>query len=343
MNLLGRKWPFFGSSKPEPVPLTFRVCGKLPVIGDYCWWPGPKPTAGAAGRFVAWIHEGWEAIRDLERPPSVIAHRLWCSWGGPGGQVAAVLWQSRDGGTTPRAFPFACYATGVDVSTTPDWPARLGAMLSLWGRIELSRRSLADMKHESLLDSLCHEGHNMLTLEMPGESSSTLSRQAATIPLRDFAAAVGPGSDEGAIRRWLASLPGRVRQWSAQNSAQTQLAIRCPLSRQWPLPGQAVSWIEWLTAAMPAGSRPAAVLLSTDDEEDECAPWSSPGVTVCFRELKDVDLMLLTTSALDYAYLRTIPYEAPAEGPDDPAPPPSGETGPTPLNLDVSLWEWARS
>lgn len=312
MTQLRRLWPFRSSPGVPPSPPAFMAWGKLPVFGDYLGWPSVSPTSAAAARYTEWIRRGWDTACGMCPSVRILPHGVWCCWSDAPESISAQIWHSQDNVPEPmtRIFPFTCFVTESDAGT---WPTRLERLLGRWSELDLTRQQLGAMLQPQEFEQICREAGQRAAAPpaaAPSEEADGPPVQTAPPTLRAFGSLVLGTADDEAIRRWFAGTTDFLRQCGEQSNAREQSALLCPVSPGLSILDQILGWVGWISAAAPPQARIRAVLLPHGGP----GPGSPPAehVVICLQELTDIDLLLVTTEAAEYARLKMVPRSLPA-------------------------------
>ena len=311
-----------------PAPVV-RGFGKLPHKSEFLQLGAGQ---GVGRAFADWIktgHDGW--IRQFEgRKRGCIAPTCF-HVDLPDLKNSAVtgcMWDSRDGASPPRSFPFAFFVVS-QASLHKDWLEQLLFCDHYWKQLApLFESARAE---QGTLQKL--EDHCLAPLDDSSAKINEVIEAASGIGFKQWLDAILPGVRCSKPDEYLQFLDWLRRQ--LHDPAEPRgFAARLPLSRDFDYRVQTAVWLKWLGAGVdPASTRLAGLFAP------QSVPEAQPAITVAVRPVTNADFQLLTTDARQHAAVEDatkMPDSVPCGGPQTP------QDSLEELDSgDMSLWDWA--
>lgn len=284
--------------------LRVRAFGKLPVSREYLHLDAGE---GPAKAFADWIkagHDDWvRRIKPADRgsvvPTCFSVHFPEL------GDYAAVgcIWASRDGATSPRAFPFSLFVL-VRWSAQESCLRRFVACEHLWSRLQEwfeplyeGRMALADLQDRQLTP----------LVEMTA-AVDRVADEARQIDFKQWLRSVWPATGCGDEEKYLTYLAWRIAEWRRQ-AGERGFAARLPLSRDFAARPQIAAWLNWLDANLGDFTQrltglwapPLGLGLQAGDQQH--ARHTEPALAVAYRPLTHEDFQLATSNVHEHAHI----------------------------------------
>jgi len=324
---------FTGNGTTEHPPLQLRAFGKLPISNEYI---NVDVGQGPAKDFLEWYHEGhanWIRLSGPDKRGEIVPTCLY--WPVPGSKnqaVVACTWNSQDGASPPRSFPFTLL---VLVQNPPkrSWADHFSVCNHLWTQMQSYFQPLYD--EETPLQQI-REVTLSVSFDELESTNESLSNQVESINLSSWldSIAVSTACPDAAnlmgLFHWLISS-------RREHLTKHGLGVRLPLSPEFPIPPQVVAWLQWLHSHLGETSPPLTSLLVPID-----ATSPSPAVTILTRPVTSNDLQLATSKACDFPGVEDLVQAArnlpPASHVDIPS-----EQNEILQDRNKTLWDWANA
>lgn len=313
-----------GHSEPNTQAPVVRGFGKLPHKSEFLHLGAGE---GVGRAFADWIktgHDGW--IRRFEgRKRGCIAptcfHAVLPDL--KNSAVTGCIWDSRDGASPPRSFPFTFFVVS-QASLHHDWLEQLLFCDHYWKQlIPLFESARTDA---NTLQKL--EDHCLAPLEDSSTNISEVVEAAGGIGFKQWLDVILPSVRCNKPHEYLQFLH-RLRRQLHESAEPHGFAARLPLSRDFDYGVQTAVWLKWLGAGVDqARTRLTGLFVP------QSMPEAEPALTVTVRPVTNADFQLLTTDARHHAVEDAT--RMPDRGPETPQGSPE-----EPYSDGLSLWDWA--
>lgn len=314
-----------GQDAGDSGPQLLRAFGKLPSSREFLQLRAGQGPGKIGQDWIRDGHEEWVRRREGHRRGQIVPFSYFLDLPELGCQsLIACVWNSQDGAAPPRSFPFVLYV----VCTAPaaeEWLDRF-----LW--CEHYRPQF-----EELFKSLSNGETNLRDLEgyelrLPSQQEvdpDGCAAAASQIELRIWLEAMLPALHCDSAENCLGMLTALADKWRA-HASDSGIAVRLPLSRQWPYQPQVAAWLKWLAAQLTGSPHELTGLFVPLD-----VPQAEPAVTITTRPTCPADFHFLTSNTASY------PSVDDATSCRDPSSTPAAQGSPERLSRTASLWDWA--
>ncbi len=290
--------------------VVLRAFGKLPIFREYIH---VEDGEGPARAFAEWLgsgHDAWVAAHTEATRGELQPARLAITM--PGHEstwIVAAVWPSHD--AAPRHFPFTLFVTIPASGAPADPTGRLLNCQQVWERLDdiWSRLQPTDANacHAALRDA-------RLTLAPIDAQSATqqIAADASKISWRAWLDALARQHGSVDAAHWMWWLKLLADGWSLDNAERRPVSARCPLTGEFPMMTQAVTWLQWLEKRVFSSSRratgpaPLSIMLPASPSP------AKPALTVLEGSPEPHDVQLLTTNADSFAGVEELARPAEA-------------------------------
>lgn len=302
-----------------------RAFGKLPSSREFLQLRAGQGPGKIGQDWLRNGHEEWVRRREGHRRGQIVPFSYFLDLPELSHQsLIACVWSSQDGAAPPRSFPFMLYV----VCTAPpaeDWLDRFLLCEHYRPQFEELFEALFEGK-TSLRDLEDFELRSPSQLEVDSNDCATAASQ---ILLRSWLQAMLPALHCDSAENCLAMLTALAERWRA-HASETGIAVRLPLSRQWPYQPQVAAWLKWLASQLKGSPHELTGLFVPLD-----APQAEPAVTITTRPTCPADFHFLTSNAASY------PSVDDATRCKNPSSTPTAKESPQSPSDTASLWDWA--
>jgi len=317
-----------GQGAQDASERQLRAFGKLPVSREFL-----QLEAGqGAGKVVQdWIkagHESWITRAEAKKRGHIAPFCYFVDI--PGSKNLAALgciWNSRDGASPPRAFPFTFFLTPP--ATAPNnWVGQYLICENYWrqlgGLYEPATRG--DVRIQDL------RAHELQPIDTLSDATEAIAHEAEQVQLGHWLESLLPNVRCDKPQEYLAFLESRLDGWRRQAHG-SMLALRLPLSRAIAYRVQVAAWLRWLSTQIGESRVPLTGLFVPQEVAE-----AEPVLTFVTGPICEKDFQFLTTDARSHDHVEdATSYKAPSEGPSSDRQTNMQQV----LSAGGSLWDWA--
>jgi len=237
------------------------------------------------------------------------------------------IWNSCDGASPPRAFPFTFFLT-QPATAQKNWVGQYVICENYWRQFDGLYKPVTqgDVRIQDLRE------HELQPINTLSDATEAIAEEAAQVELGHWLKSLLPNVRCDKPLEYLAFLESRLDGWLRQAHS-SGLALRLPLSRAVAYRVQVAAWLRWLSTQLGESSTPLTGLFVPQDVAE-----AEPVLTLVTGPICEKDFQFLTTDARSHDHVEDATcYEAPPETPS------SGRQTHIRqiLSTGGSIWDWA--
>ncbi len=317
-----------GQSEPNPKERQIRAFGKLPVSREFLHLEAGQGPGKAVQDWIKAGHDSWITRAESKKRGQIAPFCYFVDIPDTKSLVAlGCIWNSCDGASPPRAFPFTFFLT-QPATAQNNWIGQYMICENYWKQLADLYKPAAqgDVKIQDLRE------HELQPIETLSDATEAVAEEAAQVELGRWLESLLPNVRCDKPLDYLAFLESQLDGWRRQTQS-SGLALRLPLSRKFAYRVQVAAWLRWLSTRISASSVPLAGLFVP-----QAVAEAEPVLTVVTGPICEKDFQFLTTDASSHDHVEDATCcVAPPESPSSDSHTQTGQI----LSSGGSMWDWA--
>jgi hypothetical protein len=305
-----------------------RAFGKLPVNREFLQLEAGEGSGKIVQDWIKAGHDSWITRVEAKKRGQIAPFCYFLDIPDLKNSVAlGCVWNSRDGASPPRVFPFTFFLT-QSAAASSSWVEQYLVCENYWSQLDglYGPAASGELSIQNLRE------YELQSIGLPTDALAEVAAQADQIELGNWLESLLPSVRGVKPLEYLAFLESRVDGWRRQARG-SALAVRLPLSRKTAYRAQVATWLRWLSTQFD-DPRPPLTGLFVPQEVAE----AEPVLTLATGQICEKDFQFLTTDAGSHDHVEdaTSYHGSPVT--------PSGGHGTKTsqiLSGGGSLWEWA--
>lgn len=317
-----------GQSEPDPNERRLRAFGKLPVSREFLQLEAGQGSGKVVQDWIKAGHESWITRAEARKRGLIAPFCYFVDLSDLKNLVAiGCIWNSCDGASPPRAFPFTFFLT-QPATAQSNWVGQYLICAHYW-------RQLADLyepaaRGDTKIQNM--RAHELQPIDALCDATEAVAKEAAQVELGYWLESLLPNVRCDKPLEYLAFLESQLDGWRRQAHA-SGLALRLPLSRTIAYRVQVAAWLRWLSTQIGESSIPLTGLFVPQEVAE-----AEPVLTLVTGPICEKDFQFLTTDARSHDHVEDATcYKAPPESPSSDRQAQIQQI----LSTGGSMWDWA--